>query len=104
MHRHPLGDAPVSGSSFRLQAERLKSVELAESHRMRNESIAIDDDIVVAVIEIRGDKVRLGIQARRDRSVHRQEVWQAIRHERDAAAPALPAAPASPMPDWTVFG
>lgn len=46
--------------------------------RKRDESIVIDDKIVITVIEIRGDKVRLGIEAPRDTPVHRQEVLEAI--------------------------
>jgi len=46
--------------------------------RKKNESIVIDDNVVVTIIEVRGDKVRLGIQAPRDVAVHRQEVLDAI--------------------------
>ena len=46
--------------------------------RKKNESIIINDDITVTVIEIRGDKVRLGIEAPKDVSVHRREVYEAI--------------------------
>ena len=42
--------------------------------RKLNESIVIDDNIVVTVVEIRGDKVRLGIDAPKDVTVHRREV------------------------------
>jgi len=46
--------------------------------RKKNESIVIADTITVTVVEIRGDKVRLGIEAPRDVPVHRQEVFDAI--------------------------
>jgi len=46
--------------------------------RKWNESIVIGDDIVVTVVEIQGDKVRLGIEAPRDVPVHRSEVYAAI--------------------------
>jgi len=46
--------------------------------RKKNESIIINDNIVVTVIEIRGDKVRLGIEAPKQVTVHRQEVYEAI--------------------------
>ncbi len=46
--------------------------------RKKNESIVIDDRIVITVVEIRGDKVRLGIQAPRDVPVHRQEVYESL--------------------------
>jgi carbon storage regulator len=47
--------------------------------RKVGESIVIGDDIVVTVIEIRGDKVRLGIEHPAHVSVHRREVFEAIR-------------------------
>jgi len=46
--------------------------------RKKNESIIINDNIIVTVIEIRGDKVRLGIEAPKDVTVHRREVYEAI--------------------------
>jgi carbon storage regulator len=42
--------------------------------RKKNESIVIDDKIVITVVEIRGDKVRLGIEAPKDIPIHRSEV------------------------------
>ena len=50
--------------------------------RHRDESIIIGDNIVITVVDIRGDKVRLGIQAPADVPVHRQEVYEAIQRER----------------------
>src|SRR5688572_3795777 len=46
--------------------------------RKKNESIVIDDVTTVTVVEIRGDKVRLGIVAPKEASVHRQEVYDVI--------------------------
>ena len=46
--------------------------------RKKNESIVINSDITVTVVEIRGDKVRLGIVAPKEIPVHRQEVFDAI--------------------------
>lgn len=46
--------------------------------RKKNEKIRIGEDITIVVIEVRGDKVRLGIDAPREISVHRQEVFDAI--------------------------
>lgn len=46
--------------------------------RKKNESIVINNDITITVVEIRGDKVRLGISAPKDVPVHRQEVYEAI--------------------------
>ncbi len=51
--------------------------------RKKDEKIMIGDDVTLMVIEIRGDKVRLGIDAPKDVSVHREEVFNAIRRERD---------------------
>ena len=47
--------------------------------RKKNESIIIRDDIVVMVVEVQGDKVRLGIEAPRDVPVHRREVYEKIK-------------------------
>ena len=49
--------------------------------RHRDESIMIGDDIVITIVDIRGDKVRLGIQAPTHVPVHRQEVYEAIKRE-----------------------
>ena len=58
--------------------------------RKKNESIVINDDIVVVVVDIRGDKVRLGIEAPKHVPVHRREVYEAIKrdHSEDSAARA----------------
>ena len=50
--------------------------------RKKNESVVIDDRIVLTVVEIRGDKVRLGIEAPREVPVHRKEIYDAIQNER----------------------
>jgi carbon storage regulator len=47
--------------------------------RKKNESIVINDDIRIVVVEIRGDKVRLGIEAPAEVPVHRREVYDAIK-------------------------
>jgi carbon storage regulator len=47
--------------------------------RKKNESIVINNDITVVVVEIRGDKVRLGVEAPKDVPVHRREVYDAIK-------------------------
>jgi carbon storage regulator len=46
--------------------------------RKKNESIVINDDITIVVVEIRGDKVRLGVEAPKEVPVHRREVFDAI--------------------------
>ena len=48
--------------------------------RKKNESIVINDDITIVVVEIRGDKVRLGVEALKEVPVHRREVYDAIQH------------------------
>ena len=54
--------------------------------RKKNESIVINDDITIVVVEIRGDKVRLGVEAPKEVPVHRREVFDAIRRNEAAAA------------------
>ena len=56
--------------------------------RKRNESIVIDGSIVITVVEIRGDKVRLGIEAPREVPIHRQEVFAAIAADAESSIPA----------------
>ncbi len=55
--------------------------------RKKNESIVINNDITITVVEIRGDKVRLGIVAPKEVPVHRQEIFEAI-HGKPGAEPA----------------
>jgi len=54
--------------------------------RQRDESIIIGDNIVVTIVDVRGDKVRLGIDAPREVSVHRREVYEAIQRENQQAS------------------
>jgi carbon storage regulator len=56
--------------------------------RQRDESIKIGDDIEITVVDIRGEKVRLGINAPSHVPVHRKEVYEAIKRENEAAAQA----------------
>ena len=66
--------------------------------RKKNETIVINDNITVTVVEIRGDKVRLGIEAPKSVSVHRREVYEAIQDQarmREHTATATP----TPVPD-----
>ena len=53
--------------------------------RQKDESIIIGDDIIVTVVDIRDDKVRLGIEHPIEVPVHRQEVYEAIRREEEAS-------------------
>ena len=54
--------------------------------RQRDESIMIGDNVVVTIVDIRGDKVRLGIDAPSEIPVHRREVYEAIQRENSAAS------------------
>ena len=54
--------------------------------RKAGEKIIVGDDIEVTIVEVRGDKVRIGIQADRDTPVHREEVYDAIKREQSACA------------------
>ncbi|MCR9296011.1 MAG: carbon storage regulator CsrA [bacterium] len=58
--------------------------------RHRDESIMIGDDVVITIVDIRGDKVRLGIEAPQDIPVHRQEVYEAIKRENQKAGQVQP--------------
>lgn len=56
--------------------------------RRAGESVMIGDDVVITVLEARGDVIRLGIQAPRDVQVHREEVYRELRDvNREAASP-----------------
>ncbi len=52
--------------------------------RKKNESIVINNEITIVVVEIRGDKVRLGVEAPREVPVHRREVFDAIQRNLDS--------------------
>jgi len=58
--------------------------------RKRDERIVIGDNIVITVVEVRGDKVRLGIEAPSEVPVHRQEVLDAMRRSSDSQSNAPP--------------
>jgi carbon storage regulator len=58
--------------------------------RKKNESIVINNDITVTVVEIRGDKVRLGIVAPKEVPVHRQEVYEAIHGKQPGSTEPAP--------------
>ena len=61
--------------------------------RQRDQSIMIGDNIEITVVDVRGDKVRLGINAPNTIPVHRKEVYQAIQREKlEGQAPSHPSA------------
>lgn len=83
--------------------------------RKLDESIIIGDDVVVTIVDIRGEQVKIGISAPKHVSIHRKEVYEAIQEEnRAAAAPQthdlqqlskiLPALPAMKHAKQTPFG
>jgi carbon storage regulator len=59
--------------------------------RKQDEKIMIGDAITLMVISIQGDKVRLGIEAPKHVSIHREEVYQAIQRSRSAGVDSVPA-------------
>ena len=63
--------------------------------RKKNESIVINDDITIVVVEIRGDKVRLGVEAPKEVPVHRREVFEAIQRNEAANGASAEAAETS---------
>lgn len=71
--------------------------------RHKNESITIGDDITITIVDIRGDKVRLGVEAPREVPVHRREVYDAILRSKEAEgepskAELSPEAPSESQP------
>ncbi len=58
--------------------------------RQRDESIMIGDDVEITIVDVRGDKVRLGINAPKCIPVHRREIYDAIQREKGEQADATP--------------
>lgn len=54
--------------------------------RQKDESIIVGDDVEITIVDVRGDKVRLGITAPKSISVHRKEIYQAIQKEKQQKA------------------
>ncbi len=54
--------------------------------RQKDESIMIGDDVEITIVDVRGDKVRLGINAPKSIAVHRKEVYEAIQREKKEKA------------------
>ncbi|MDR3477574.1 MAG: carbon storage regulator CsrA [Gammaproteobacteria bacterium] len=63
--------------------------------RRVGETLIIGDDVVVTVLGIKGNQVRIGINAPKDVSVHREEIYQRIQQEKNSTTPAAATAPAS---------
>ncbi len=69
--------------AYRPAEKELKMLVLS---RQKDESIIIGDDVEITIVDVRGDKVRLGINAPRSISVHRKEVYEAIQREKEQKA------------------
>jgi carbon storage regulator len=67
---------------FVLEGIRRKSMLVLS--RKKNERIVIGDDITIVIVEIRDDKVRLGVDCSKEIPVHRKEVFDAIRREEES--------------------
>jgi carbon storage regulator len=80
---------PLTGSTAPDRSGTKGTTTMLVLSRHRDESIIINDNIVVTIVDIRGDKVRLGIQAPSNIPVHRQEIYDAIQREksRDPGTP-----------------
>jgi carbon storage regulator len=72
------------------QAEPQRNGFMLVLSRKKNESIVINNDITIVVVEIRGDKVRLGVEAPKEVPVHRREVYDAIKRSETIQSEQLP--------------
>jgi carbon storage regulator len=73
--------------AFKQKAPGTKEWNMLVLSRKKNESIVINDDITIVVVEIRGDKVRLGVEAPKEVPVHRREVYDAIKRSEAENSP-----------------
>jgi carbon storage regulator len=69
--------------------------------RRPGERILLGPDVTVEVMEVTGNSVRIGINAPRSLPVYREELWQAIKQENEAAAGTVPDRLPQPAPDST---
>src|SRR5215471_14131745 len=86
--RHPTSHPPPAEHSRGTEASPrgARSHSMLVLSRQRDETIMIGDEIEITVVDIRGDKVRLGITAPTRIAVHRKEVYEAIKLENEQAA------------------
>jgi carbon storage regulator len=87
-----VGDRAVLRRNPKYQPRYYKEKIMLVLSRYRDESIYIGDDVVITVVDIRGDRVRIGVQAPPNVSVHRQEVYEAIKNDsrKPERAPSAP--------------
>ena len=78
-----------------VQFSPAKECEMLVLSRKKNESIVINNDITIVVVEIKGDKVRLGVEAPKEMPVHRREIYDAIQKEEAKEAKEAKAAKAA---------
>lgn len=71
------GSTPLLGINF-----VLKGLIMLVLSRTKDESIMIGDDVEIVIVDVRGDKVRLGITAPKEIPVHRREIYDAIQREK----------------------
>ena len=69
--------------------------------RQKDESIMIGDEVEITIVDVRGDKVRLGITAPKSIAVHRREIYDAIQREKKAKEGAAPGQPEPAKPEPT---
>jgi carbon storage regulator len=73
---------PVFFVKYKRKTSRQKELKMLVLSRQKDESIMIGDDVEITIVDVRGDKVRLGIAAPKDIPVHRKEVYEAIQREK----------------------
>ncbi len=84
------GDERLTPSQLRriTKPSRTKDRTMLVLSRKKDEKIIIGDNIAIMIVDIQGDKVRLGIEAPRDVTVHREEVYEAIQKKQVESAAA----------------
>jgi carbon storage regulator len=85
----------IAGGRVRFGINAPSGVAVVRGKDPAKQIVMVGADVSVEVVDIRGDKVRLGVVSPRHMSVHRKEIWEAIRRENSAAARETPVAPAA---------